>query len=323
MEPQLIIIDNETYYNAEELKEFDISFFEKTNKTIRKIIKIKNIPEEEYNYFCFNKKDNKWKISNKDKPSPKSKLFITEEWSKLNIPKFNDEITNDYEEAPDILELNDNEKFKDVDNKPLNIEVRGERNVNKCFFKLKDISINFKLDNLNKVILNKNTEYQEDKHYKYFIIKNKYKKTSKKEVYLTYLGFLRVLFVSKYKIKKESYLIVMNWINQFSKNNKKEFKINFKTKEQIEEGYVYCVSSPQLNAIKIGFWRSSIESLKRRYITSYGENIDLYTVYSNNAKKLEKVVFKYFKNNKITNELYEKKYLKKYIKYIKKNNIFS
>ena len=323
MEPQFIIIDDIYYYNAEELKEFDITFFEKTNKTIRKIIKIKNIPEEEYNYFCFNKKDNKWKISNKNKPSPKAKLFITEKWSKQNIPKFNNELTNNYEEAPDILELNDNEKFKDVDNNPLNIEVRGERNVNKCFFKLKDIIINFNMNRLKDTIEDKNTEYQEDKHYKYFISKNKYKKTSKKELYLTYLGFVRVLFVSKYKIKKETYLTVMNWINQFSKINEKEFKINFKTKKQIKEGYVYCVSSPQLNAIKIGFWRSSIPSLKRRYITSYGENIELYTFYSNNAIKLEKIVFEYFKNNKITNELYQKKYLTNYIKYIQKNNIFS
>jgi hypothetical protein len=183
MEPQLIIIDDFSYYNADELKEFDISFFEKTNKTIRKIIKIKNIPEEEYNYFCFNKKDNKWKISNKNKPSPKAKLFITEKWSKLNIPKFNDEITNDYEEAPDILELNDNEKFKDVDNNPLNIEVRGERNVNKCFFKLKDISINFNMNRLKDTIEDKNTNYEEKLHYKYFIINNTHKNgkmTSKK-----------------------------------------------------------------------------------------------------------------------------------------------
>jgi len=200
MEPQFIIIDDISYYNAEELKEFDISFFEKTNKTIRKIIKIKNIPEEEYNYFCFNKKDNKWKISNKNKPSPKAKLFITEKWSKLNIPKFNNELTNNYEEAPDILELNDNEKFKDVDNNPLNIEVRGERNVNKCFFKLKDISINFNMNRLKDTIEDKNTNYEEKLHYKYFIINNTHKNgkmTSKKVLYLTYLGIIRVLFVSK------------------------------------------------------------------------------------------------------------------------------
>jgi hypothetical protein len=200
MEPQFIIIDDIYYYNAEELKEFDISFFEKTNKTIRKIIKIKNIPEEEYNYFCFNKKDNKWKISNKNKPSPKAKLFITEKWSKQNIPKFNNELTNNYEEAPDILELNDNEKFKDVDNNPLNIEVRGERNVNKCFFKLKDIIINFNMNRLKDTIEDKNTNYEEKLHYKYFIINNTHKngkKTSKKVLYLTYLGLIRVLFVSK------------------------------------------------------------------------------------------------------------------------------
>ena len=100
MEPTIITIDNKNYYNAEDLKEFDISYFAKTNKTIRNIIKNKNIPENQYKYFCFNKKENMWKESDKEKPSPKAKLFIKEKWSKENIPKFNEEIKNEYEEAP-------------------------------------------------------------------------------------------------------------------------------------------------------------------------------------------------------------------------------
>ena len=74
MEPTIITIDNKNYYNAEDLKEFDISYFAKTNKTIRNIIKNKNIPEKQYKYFCFNKKENMWKESDKEKPSPKAKL---------------------------------------------------------------------------------------------------------------------------------------------------------------------------------------------------------------------------------------------------------
>ncbi len=61
------------------------------------------------------------------------------------------------------------------------------------------------MPNLCKDIINKNTSYENDKDYKYFIIqkvenlsKKQNKQTiAKKELFLTYEGILRVLFVSK------------------------------------------------------------------------------------------------------------------------------
>lgn len=110
-------------------------------------------------------------------------------------------------EAPPILKLKDEEKFKDAEGNVLNIEVRGERYVDKCYFKMKNFKECLDLKNLDKVILNKNTDYEENKHYKYFISKkvklvennsNKKKEISnKKEMFLTYLGIVKVLFVSK------------------------------------------------------------------------------------------------------------------------------
>lgn len=229
MEPSVIGIESINYYNADELKEFDISFFEKTNKTIRKIIKIKNIPNDEYNFFCFNKKENKWKVSNKDKPSPKSKLFISEKWSKQNIPKFNNELTNDYEEAPNILELNDNEKFKDVDNNPLNIEVRGERNVNKCFFNVNDIKKTFEINNLDETLKDKRNCYLYKEHYIIFIIQNpvnnsKSDSKSKKQIFLTYTGLIRSLFVSRNKnaSKFQKWAINILFTHQLGTNEDKK-----------------------------------------------------------------------------------------------------
>jgi len=202
MEPTIININNIKYYNADELKEYDIAFFAKTSKTIRQVIERKNIPKEEYSYFCFNKKENKWKESNKDKPSAKAKLLIKEEWSKQNIPKFNENIKNEYEEAPPILELKEEEKFKDINNKSLDIEVRGERNVNKCYFKGKDIEKVFEVVKFQSNIIRDYSSYVEGEHYKFFITKkssNGSKNSSKKNMYMTYLGFTKLLFVSRNK----------------------------------------------------------------------------------------------------------------------------
>ena len=207
MEPTIICVNNKNYYNADELKEFDISYFAKTNKTIRSIIKNKNIPEKEYKYFCFNKKENTWKESDKEKPSPKAKLFIKEKWSKENIPKFNDEIKNEYEEAPPILELKEEEKFKDINNKPLDIEVRGERDEEKCYFKAKDVSKYFEMNSLEETLKDKRNGYLYGEHYKIFIMKTPVtnRKSDSKKInikqttFLTYVGLVRLLFVSRNK----------------------------------------------------------------------------------------------------------------------------
>lgn len=62
---------------------------------------------------------------------------------------------------------------------------------NGIYFKVKDASVAFNMLYLNDVILNKNSSYTEFLDYKYFSI------TNKNELFLTYEGLLRVLFVSK------------------------------------------------------------------------------------------------------------------------------
>lgn len=261
MEPTIICVNNKNYYNADDLKEFDISYFAKTNKTIRSIIKNKNIPEKQYKYFCFNKKENTWKESDKDKPSPKAKLFIKEKWSKENIPKFNNEIKNEYEEAPPILELKDNEKFKDINNKSLDIEVRGERNEEKCYFKVKDVENEFKMENLNKVLINEKTGYNIDEHYKYFIKKNVNlvdKKTSKKTMYLTFLGLIRLLFVSKNNnaIKFQKWAINILFTHQIGTQEQKQILsdklLGKSVKSAIDVFKTSCKSIPSIYLLTLG-----------------------------------------------------------------------
>ena len=82
---------------------------------------------------------------------------------------------------------------------------------------------------------------------------------------------------------------------------------------------VYIVSSNLLNAVKIGMWRSNIESLYSRYITCYGKNIHIDYFLTNNARKLESKTHEHFNKYQITNELFNKNYYSEYVKFIEYN----
>ena len=55
-----------------------------------------------------------------------------------------------YDEAPEILELTNEEKFKDTNGNIIEIEVRGERKYNNCYFKVRDVMDKIDMPNLNK-----------------------------------------------------------------------------------------------------------------------------------------------------------------------------
>ena len=196
--PTCIKINNQTVYNAEDIYNYDAAFFIGCNR-IRLIIEKKKLKNDDY-FFAYQKKD-EWIKSTVN--YPRAKLFLTEEYVVKNVPKMMDVIKQElykYEEAPKILELENNEKFKDKNNKIINIEIRGEREHNKIYFKVKDVSIGFEMPNLNDTILRDISKYELNIHYKFFTINNSDKSrilTSKKFLYLTYNGILKVLFSSR------------------------------------------------------------------------------------------------------------------------------
>jgi hypothetical protein len=108
------------------------------------------------------------------------------------------------ENAPPLLELTDEEKFKDINGNIIDIETRGEKHRNKIYFKVKDVSVAFGMDGLNTILLHKDRGYVYNDDYKRFnreirLINDQHKTTNKKKkcrLYLTYHGLLRVLFVS-------------------------------------------------------------------------------------------------------------------------------
>jgi len=187
--PILLKIDNIECYLAEDIYNYDRVFFtECSSIRLRSIIDKKRLIEDvHYIYGYYSKTNNLW-IKSKSS-YPKAKLLLLTDYVENNVPKFKKNIdTNDYkyEIAPPELYLTDEEKFKDTNNNIINIEVRGEKQRDKCYFKMKDVSKGFGLPNLYSTLLHKNGKYEENNHYKYFIIINKTKQ--KKEIFLTHEG---------------------------------------------------------------------------------------------------------------------------------------
>lgn len=197
--PQNINIENELVYLADDLYKYDTSFFTGCSR-MRLIIEKKKLKDNEY-FFAYTK-DNKWKKSTAN--YPKAKLYLKEIWVITNVPKMMDEIKLDlykYEEAPPILELENEEKFKDKDGNIIEIEVRGDREYNKCYFKVKDVSDGFEMPNLNNTLSNKENTYEKNIDYKTFTvlkIRNNVSNSGKKNLlFLTYEGMIKLLYVSR------------------------------------------------------------------------------------------------------------------------------
>jgi hypothetical protein len=177
--------------------------YSKTCRNGRDLIKKKDIKD----FIYLRLKDNVWVVSD-GKSMKYDKIFIKKDFIN-SIPELNnlDKITDDahmgcgIEAAPSILELKDYEKFKDIDGKPLNIEVRGDRKSDKCFFKVKDVSDAFEMPNLYTTIISSSSKYLINEHYKYFYLNKLHnmqnKQLKNKELFLTYEGVLRVIFNSE------------------------------------------------------------------------------------------------------------------------------
>ena len=184
----------------------DILFYKapiycKTCRTTRDIIKKKEIDKSNYIYARFI--EDKW-ISTNGKSPKYDKILFTETFMKT-IDELNGSTDikddTDIEKAPNILELSDNEKFKDDNGNIIEIETRGERNVDNIYFKVKDVSNVFEINNLRTTIIdNRCNGYRKNIDYKIFNcnqVGNNHSITSRKTLFLTYEGLLRVLFVSR------------------------------------------------------------------------------------------------------------------------------
>ena len=212
-QPITFQINNMFFYSADELKTSFPNFFIGTSKTVRLIVNKKNIPIADYIYANKMKND-EWNVS--DASSKKAKLLLTKSWVDQHIIKENGkesilekevEVENEYKIAPNKIELEENEKFRDVNDNVIEIETLGERHHDKIYFNVRDISVGFDMPNVSKTILHKESSgYEMGIHYETFIntvVLNKHLGTNiipnQKQLYLTYSGLMRLLYVSRNK----------------------------------------------------------------------------------------------------------------------------
>lgn len=107
---------------------------------------------------------------------------------------------NDIEDAA-ILLLEESEMFRDENNKVMEIEVRGDRTMDKILFKASDIGKAFNYNRINDVVKDVKSDYEYGTHFTYVRTDFKRPRNSgnNKELFLTYLGVLKVLFCSRGK----------------------------------------------------------------------------------------------------------------------------
>ena len=300
---------NVLYYLADELKKINPIYFTGTSKTIRKIIERKNIPNTEYIYATTFKKQ--WRLC--DISCKKGKLLLNKNWCDVNI-QLNKNIVNDEKdidienniednveyqnivsqehahknteilEAPSILVLEDNEKFRDNNGKIIEIETRGEKQQDKIYFKVKDVSNCFELPSLNRVLLNSDIGYERNIDYVTFnrTFTNDERTIKKTSLYLTYNGLLRVLYVSRNKNTKQ----FRKWAEE------KLFTIQFGSKENKED-----LASELLNvnvrSIRDVF-KSSVNSFPCIYLFELGRVSQLRETFNiSNDIEDNMIVYKY------------------------------
>ena len=162
-----IVSYNNTEYICVDYVYNNAPIYSKTCRNGRDLIKKKDIND----FIYLRLKDDKWVVTN-GKSMKYDKIFIKKDYIS-KIPELNglDKVTDDagIEEAPHVLDLEDNEKFKDVNGNLLNIEVRGERKADKCFFKVKDVSEAFEMPKLYDTIIDKRHDgYIINEEYIYF-----------------------------------------------------------------------------------------------------------------------------------------------------------
>jgi hypothetical protein len=174
----------------------------------RELVKKKKIEEKHFVYARYVNEE--W-VQNEGKSAKYDKVLIRNIC--LNkIENYIKEINDDddivdednVEKAPKIITLSDNEKFCDDNGYMLEIETRGIKEDDKIYFRVKDASEQFEMNDLQDVLIRKTSSYLKNIDYKYFLCEipiNGRKKTSKnkvtKELFLTYQGILRVLIISR------------------------------------------------------------------------------------------------------------------------------
>jgi hypothetical protein len=99
---------------------------------------------------------------------------------------------------PELIELETGEEFKDETGNGITIEVRGKKNRDEIVFKASDLN-NLLDGRVSDTVLHKNSGFEYNKHYIYYIDTENYGTDVTKLLYLTYFGVVKLLISSRSK----------------------------------------------------------------------------------------------------------------------------
>lgn len=205
------IYNDREVYDAKDVKEKDPGFFFGCSISLRAVVEKQGIPADAIFYAI--KTRGNWTAS--DAAVKRASLLLDKEWVDTHVPKFMDADAmpksapkkGTYLSAPDILELDDSEKLCDDEGNIYEIEVRGERNVDKCYFRASDVELTLGMKNITGTLQDITSAFVKGKDYVSFIVKSAglvgLKIVKHPHMFLTYLGLMRLLFVRRHPIAEK------------------------------------------------------------------------------------------------------------------------
>ena len=241
-------------------------------QTLQKVIIKNNIPDDMYIFTSYSKNKGVYTRLPNDSTYRAKKLMIKKEWVEnhfnINSNAKEDIDYHQYKKLPPKIILDKEEYLKDENGQEVSITIRGERKHNSIFFKAKDIGEMLKIDQIRGTLTHPDSKFTEGNDYIYFQNvdqhNNKdYSSNNTKVTYLTYTGFLRLLFIRKHPIANQ----FVRWATE------KLFAIQFGTQEQKLE------LSAQISGV-------SIKSLKEYLNTTTSSMPVVYLFYLGQMKEV-------------------------------------
>lgn len=200
---ETIKINGKVYYNSDDVMYHNKEYFKTCKGRIRNILKLKELKYIDDYLFCNMRIGNWSPIENSIKPAGKDKIFFRKKWCE-NIDGFTTKVKNrelvKILPMPDQLILTTEEQFCDGDYY-YDIEVRGKRNVDECYFSVDSIADVFNIKNIRSKITDKNSSFEPNKDYVRFVV------AYDKKYFLTYNGVMKCIYSSKSPISR----LFQNW----------------------------------------------------------------------------------------------------------------
>jgi len=199
--PRPIMFEGHNTYLLNDLITFDRPFFVGCIDKPRKTIQKKNIPDDQYWFATYSKQRGVWSPALPE--NKKAKVLISHDWAHNNLPKITGiQDTYKYKPLPSLLELSENEKFRDGQGNVHQVEVRGKKTKDGIRFKCKDVARVFEMDSIDHHI----QRMLDSSEYDIFCSGGSTNWVEPPEqnmgvyqasTYLTYNGLLKIIFASR------------------------------------------------------------------------------------------------------------------------------